>query len=102
MRQVLARGVSATSAQSSTRPSAINIPVTLNPSPSAQYVSQPIIHPGDILFLDAQHGCVCIPKEMVEVVLQRLPAWVGGEEEVRKAVADGMGLQEALRRYRIK
>lgn len=99
--QLLARGISATSAQATTHASAINVDVTVNTSALATYASQPVIHPGDVLVVDS-HGAVCVPRDALDDVLDRLPRWVAGEEQVKQAVKDGMDVQEAFKRFRGK
>ncbi len=59
-----------------------------------------VIQPGDILFGDRDGVCV-IPQDAEEEILQE--AWVKaqGENVVRDAIMQGMGAEEAFRKYGI-
>ena len=57
-----------------------------------------LIHPGDLILAD-EDGIVAVPRAVAEETLARAEEKVRGENSVRKALADGMSVTEAFRRY---
>jgi len=59
-----------------------------------------LIHPGDLILAD-EDGIVAIPRAVAEPALTRAEEKVRGENLVRGALAGGMPVTEAFRRYGI-
>lgn len=58
------------------------------------------VRTGDIVFGD-NDGVVVIPEEVAEETLRKAEEKVSGENEMRKALQDGMGVVEAFNKYGI-
>jgi regulator of RNase E activity RraA len=50
----------------------------------------------------AERGAVCIPRKLVDRVLEMLPKLVAADERVMKEVEQGMTVQEAFKLHRGK
>ena len=59
-----------------------------------------LIRPGDILFGD-HDGVVVIPGHVSDEVLLRAVDKASGEDEMRQALEQGMGVMEAYNKYGI-
>jgi len=92
---VFARGSSTLSAKPFTRPSAINVPVTLN----GNYDPPIVIRPGDVIVGDV-NGVVCVPAELVEQVVELCEKHVPMDENVKAALLEGMSITEAFKKFR--
>jgi regulator of RNase E activity RraA len=57
-----------------------------------------LVQPGDLILAD-DDGVVVVPQGIAEQVLTAAEAKVRGENLVRKALAEGMSVTEAFRRY---
>jgi 4-hydroxy-4-methyl-2-oxoglutarate aldolase len=57
-----------------------------------------LVQPGDLILAD-DDGVVVVPQGIAEHVLTAAEAKVRGEDLVRKALAEGMSVTEAFRRY---
>lgn len=57
-----------------------------------------LVFPGDLVLAD-DDGVVIVPKAVAEQAITRAEEKVRGEDLVRKALADGMSVTEAFRRY---
>jgi len=57
-----------------------------------------LVDPGDLILAD-DDGVVAIPRAVAEQVLTRAAEKVSGENLVCKALAEGMSVAEAFRRY---
>jgi regulator of RNase E activity RraA len=57
-----------------------------------------LVHPGDLILAD-DDGIVAIPRAVAEQALTLAEEKVHGENLVRKALAEGMSVTEAFRRY---
>lgn len=93
---VFARGQSTVGQSPHTRPSAVNIPVTMGTSEILPSVT---IHPGDLIVAD-EDGVVCVPQGMVEQVVS---AATKGREIDERCMADikaGMGIQASFKKHR--
>lgn len=99
---VFARGTSTVGQTPFTRPSAVNIPVTIprNVNPAETGGLEPVtVRPGDWLVADVD-GVVCVPKELVERVAEL--ARKGKEVDARclEDIQKGVGVKESFRRHR--
>jgi len=100
---VFARGHSTLGQSSFTRPSGIDVSLTISTGDDGTgmfptYVS---VEPGDWMVAD-EDGVVCVPKEMVGKVLELAAT---GKEVDARCLADiqrGVGVQESFRRHRGK
>jgi regulator of RNase E activity RraA len=59
-----------------------------------------LVGPGDIVFGD-HDGVVVIPEHVSDEVLLRAVDKVSGEDEMRRALEQGMGIMEAYNKYGI-
>ena len=51
---------------------------------------------------EAENGTVCIPKKLVDKVIEMLPKLVSADERVVKEVENGMTVKEAFKLFRGK
>jgi 4-hydroxy-4-methyl-2-oxoglutarate aldolase len=58
------------------------------------------VNTGDIVFGD-QDGIVVIPEQVSEIVIEKALQKVDGEDEMRKALLEGMGVVEAFNKFKI-
>ena len=63
-------------------------------------LGQTVVQPGDLLFGDRDGVCV-VPKKAEEEILQEAWVKVQGENVVRDAIMQGMGAEEAFKKYGI-
>ncbi|KAH9839300.1 ribonuclease E inhibitor RraA/Dimethylmenaquinone methyltransferase [Rhodofomes roseus] len=102
---VFARGHSTLGQSPFTRPSAVNVPLTIQPqfSSDAFKVTFEAVHvePGDYVVAD-EDGVVCVPVGLVDRVLEL--AAKGREIDARcmTDIVAGSGVQEAFKRHRGK
>jgi regulator of RNase E activity RraA len=89
--QIFAKGTSTVGAGAESKPHAVNVPIT---------ISGITITPGDIVFCEPKSGIVVIPKLKLEQVLELLPRLVEADDKVKKAVSEGMSVQEAFKEFR--
>jgi regulator of RNase E activity RraA len=59
-----------------------------------------LIRPGDIVFGD-HDGVVVIPRDVSDEALLRAVDKASGEDEMRRALKQGMGVMEAYNKYGI-
>ena len=102
---VFARGHSTLGQSPFTRPSAVNVPVTIAPEgviPDTEGAFSPAtVNPGDFVVAD-EDGVVFVAPEMVPEVLKLVEK---GREVDARCMADiqaGVGVQEAFKRHRGK
>ncbi|KAL9061301.1 MAG: hypothetical protein Q9162_000175 [Coniocarpon cinnabarinum] len=88
---IWAKGTSTVGAGLETKPWAINVPITV------QGVQ---IKPGDIIFSDPVEGCVVIPQDKVDAVLEIAPKMISGDDKVKEEVDRGMSVKEAFAKFR--
>ena len=67
---------------------------------SSQYVNHPF-DPCDIVFSDPKEGCVVIPRDKVDAVLEMAPKAIKADEKVKEEVEKGMSVKEAFTKFRI-
>lgn len=95
---MFARGVGTTAGGEVCRPSEINVPVELV---SDFQTAGTTISPGDYIIADID-GVVCCPKELVEKVLEAIPAIASADALCAEAIKNGMSVQEAFGKFRGK
>ncbi|GBB84795.1 hypothetical protein RclHR1_11360009 [Rhizophagus clarus] len=87
---VFARAASILSSKDFTRPTALNIPVTL----SGNHDPPIKINPDDIILADL-NGVVCIPKDLLDQVLDSCEKYTGMDKNLKNALLEGITLTEA-------
>ncbi|KIP11584.1 hypothetical protein PHLGIDRAFT_10573 [Phlebiopsis gigantea 11061_1 CR5-6] len=102
---VFARGHSTLGQSPFTRPSAVNVPVTITPEgvvPDTEGAFSPAtVNPGDLVVAD-EDGVVFVAQEMVSEVVKLVEK---GREVDARCMADiqaGVGVQEAFKKHRGK
>lgn len=60
-----------------------------------------IVNPGDLIVADL-NGVVCIPQKFIEDVLNMVPNQAKIDDNVAKAIANGITFAEASKQYRGK
>lgn len=89
---IWSRGTSIIGAAAEAKAWATNVPVQ---------IGHAVVEPGDVVMVDGEeNGAVCVPKKMLERVLEMLPRLVRADEEVMKEVLEGGEVGEAFRKYR--
>ena len=88
---VFAMGRSIVSTSAESLPVQRNVPIT---------VMGITISPGDILFCDPLEGVVVIPASQLEEVIELMPKLVVAVDNVKAAVAEGMTVAEAFKKFR--
>lgn len=58
-----------------------------------------IVYPGDIIVADLD-GVVCIPKDMIDSVVQNCEKYVAIDDQCMKALKEGHGVKETFAKYR--
>ncbi|MCJ1313385.1 hypothetical protein MMC25_007063 [Agyrium rufum] len=60
------------------------------------------VRPGDIIFCDPVDGTVVIPQQLLPKVLEILPKLKEDDDNVKRAISEGMSVKEAFDRFRRK
>lgn len=83
------------------RPSQLDIPLRIpaNQIPDGVRWPDTTVNPGDILVCDID-GCVVIPQSRVGEVIQLAEKGVEIDQKIAKALGEGMGVAEAMKKYR--
>ncbi|CAI7631984.1 unnamed protein product [Penicillium glandicola] len=58
------------------------------------------VSPGDIIFCDPLEGVVAIPRELLGQVLELMPKLTKMDEQAKEAVAQGMSVTDAFKKFR--
>lgn len=93
---MFAKGVGTTAGGEVCRPSEINVPVQLN---SEIQKAATTINPGDFIIADLD-GVVCCPKDLVQRVLEIIPAIAAADAKSGEAIKAGMSVEEAFAKFR--
>ncbi|ORY79699.1 ribonuclease E inhibitor RraA/Dimethylmenaquinone methyltransferase [Leucosporidium creatinivorum] len=105
---VFARGHSTLGQSPFTRPSAVQIPLTISPlsplpnfTPSITTTTWPsiIVHPGDLVLAD-EDGVVVVPSPIIGEVLQAATEGKEVDEKCRKDILEGKGVKETFAKWR--
>ncbi|KAI8366464.1 ribonuclease E inhibitor RraA/Dimethylmenaquinone methyltransferase [Choanephora cucurbitarum] len=75
------------------RPSEIQVPITLSRESSV------IVQPGDIIVADVD-GVVCVPRDLVEKVIQSCEKYVAIDDQCMETLKEGYGVKETFAKYR--
>jgi len=94
--QMFAKGVGTTAGGEVCRPSEINVPVQLS---SEIQKAATTINPGDFIIADLD-GVVCCPKDLVQRVLEVIPAIAAADAKCGEAIKAGMSVEEAFAKFR--
>ncbi|KAE8537872.1 hypothetical protein D1P53_005933 [Cryptococcus gattii VGV] len=91
------------------RPSLLSVPIDMSPhyysSPSIASLYSPsfeyriIVKPGDIIVCD-EDGCVAVPPDLVERVVEKGKEGRDIDENVRKDLEKGKGVKESMAKWR--
>lgn len=93
---MFARGVGTTAGGAVCRPSQVNVPVQLSSEIQKEGTT---INPGDYIVADLD-GVVCCPKELVEQVLDVIPAITEADQKCAEAIRAGMSVEMAFAKFR--
>jgi len=100
---VFARGHSTLGQGTFTRPSELDIPLTIVPREENVDGGVPfpatVVYPGDLLLADID-GVVCIPKDMVEAVAQKCAIAQEIDEKCMTDIRAGLGIQTTFKKWR--
>ena len=97
---VYARGQSILGQSTFTRPSELNVPVTIEPDRPGSFPSV-TVHPGDIVLADLD-GVVCVPVDLVGKVVERCKVARGIDSKCMEDIKNGKGVQETFAKWRGK
>lgn len=97
---VFARGQSTLGQKPFTRPSAVDVPLTIS-SGDASGGPEVEVNPGDWIVAD-QDGVVCVPKEMLTRVCEIADKGRREDEKCREDILAGKGVQASLEKWRGK
>ncbi|ESK96645.1 hypothetical protein Moror_6865 [Moniliophthora roreri MCA 2997] len=102
---VFARGHSTVGQSPFTRPSAVNVPLEINPHTSSEVISSPFpsvsVKPGDWIVGD-EDGVVCVPKELESQVVELAAKLVEIDDKCLEDIRAGKGVQASFRLHRGK
>ena len=102
---VFARGHSTLGQSPFTRPSAVNVPVTLAPegvTPGTEGAfPEAIVNPGDLIVAD-EDGVVFVPPTLVDQVLALAEKGRAVDAKCMEDIRAGSGVQEAFKKHRGK
>ncbi|PPR07713.1 hypothetical protein CVT26_003736 [Gymnopilus dilepis] len=99
---VFARSTSTIGQSPWTRPTAVNIPLTIAPQgPGADFFPAVTIQPGDLLVAD-EDGVVCVPRDLESQVVELATKGREVDERCMKDIQDGKGIQASFKLHRGK
>ena len=96
---VFSRGSSTLGQSPFTRPSAINIPLEIDPQGAEESFPAVTVHPGDYIVADVD-GVVCIPQEDVQKVVETARRGREVDERCMKDIKAGKGIQVTFKTHR--
>ncbi|KAJ5101672.1 hypothetical protein NUU61_003894 [Penicillium alfredii] len=88
---IWARATSTVGTNAEAKPGARNVPIN---------VGGVTVSPGDIVFCDPLEGVVVIPRDLLGAVLDNLPKLTGMDDKAKEAVAMGMPVMDAFKKFR--
>ena len=91
---LFAKSVGTTAGGEVCRPSEVNVPVRLHSDNQDAWISA-----GDYIVADA-NGVVRIPQELVEKVLEAIPAIAAADEKCAEGIKAGRSVQDVFKEYR--
>jgi regulator of RNase E activity RraA len=94
--KIFAKGIGTTAGGEVCRPSEVNVPVQLHSNIQTESTT---VNPGDYTVADLD-GVVCIPKNLLDKVLEFVPSIVENDSKCAEAIGEGMSIEEAFKRYR--
>jgi len=104
---IFARGHSTRGQKLLSRPSELNIPLTIHPIPEPETGGERVeifpsttVHPGDIIVGDVE-GVVCIPLGMVDAVLKQCKVGTEVEEKRMEDLRAGKGVHATLEKWQL-
>ena len=97
---VFARGHSTLGQSPFTRPSAVNVPVTIAPEGTDAFPALEV-QPGDWMLAD-EDGVVCVPRDLVSKVVELAQKGRDVDAKCLEDIRAGTGVQEAFKRHRGK
>jgi len=99
---VFSRSHSTLGQSSFTRPSAVNIPLTIHPQgPGADAFPPVIVNPGDWMIAD-EDGVVCVPRDLESQVIDLVAQGREIDQRCMEDIKAGKGVQESFRLHRGK
>ena len=97
---VFARGHSTLGQSPFTRPSAVNVPVTIAPEGTDAFPALEV-QPGDWMLAD-EDGVVCVPRDLVSKIVELAQKGRDVDAKCLEDIRAGTGVQEAFKRHRGK
>jgi len=99
---VFSRGHSTLGQSPWTRPSAINVPLTIKPQgPGAESFPAVTVNPGDWLVAD-EDGVVCVPQDLVDKVVELATKGRDVDTLCMRDIKAGLGIQASFKLHRGK
>lgn len=95
---VFSRGQSTLGQSSFSRPSALNVPITIHPLNTDTYAPTEVL-PDDIILADID-GVVCIPKDLVGRVVEMCGLAREIDERCMADIKAGKGIKETFKKWR--
>lgn len=98
---IFARGHSTLGQTPFTKPTAINVPITIKPQPAETEANFPAItiEPGDYIVGD-RDGVVCIPKRIVGEVIELATEVRKVDERCMEDIKAGLGVAASFKKHR--
>ncbi|KAI0690527.1 ribonuclease E inhibitor RraA/Dimethylmenaquinone methyltransferase [Cytidiella melzeri] len=96
---VFARGYSTLGQSPFTRPSAVNVPVSIAPEGVAGAFPKAVVNPGDLILAD-EDGVVFVPPTLVDKVLELAEKGRAIDAKCMEDIRAGCSVQEAFKRHR--
>ncbi|KAH8119421.1 ribonuclease E inhibitor RraA/Dimethylmenaquinone methyltransferase [Phellopilus nigrolimitatus] len=98
---LFARGHSTLGQSPFTRPSAVQIPLRIEPQPEGCGFPAIIVQPGDFVVGDAD-GVVCVPKDMTNEVMELAEKGRAVDAKCMADIKAGLGVQASFKKHRGK
>lgn len=98
---IFARGNSTLGQSPFTRPSAVQVPVTIHPVPADEGFPSLTVDPGDLVVAD-RDGVVVVPKEMADKVVELAGKGREVDDRCMEDIKAGLGVQVSFKKHRGK